>query len=60
VVPAVAWFEDGPGRVYPDRRFAMKKTWWKAAMLIGLGSLFQITGCVDAVIQRALVAVTFD
>jgi len=38
----------------------MKRTWWKAAMLIGLGSLFQITGCVDAVIQRILVAVAFD
>jgi len=39
------------------------KFWWKAALLATAGTLFQLTnvaGCMEAVIQRVIVAATFD
>lgn len=39
----------------------MKKNWWKGALLIGMGTMFQLTGgCLETVVQRILVAVNFD
>lgn len=40
-----------------------KKFWWKAALLgltSGTTMIFSYGGCLDAVIQRILVAVNFD
>lgn len=41
----------------------MRKNWWKGAALIGLGTAFSLGlggGCLNAVVQRILVAVAFD
>ncbi len=38
-----------------------KKLWWKGALLVAAGTMFQLTGgCLEAVVQRILVAVNFD
>lgn len=40
-----------------------KKYWFKAAVLIGLGTMLQLPfagGCLQAAVQRILVAVNFD
>lgn len=37
------------------------KNWMKAAALVSLCSVFQLTGgCLETVVQRILVAVNFD
>lgn len=39
----------------------MKKFWWKSALVLTAGSVFQLTnGCLESVVQRILVAVNFD
>ena len=41
----------------------MRKNWWKSMLLVGLGSAFSLglgDGCLSAVVQRILVAVSFD
>ncbi len=38
-----------------------KNLWWKGALLIGAGTMLQLSGgCLSAAIQRILVAVNFD
>ena len=38
-----------------------KNWWWKGALLIGAGTMLQLSGgCLSAVLQRAIVAISFD
>lgn len=39
-----------------------KKLWWKTVLLLSAGSLFQLVsgGCLEAVVQRTIVAAIFD